>query len=163
MSKRAKQLGTAVAVMGILFASPQLTGESREASTAVKRMLVFGDSLSDGFNLNRSQAYPALLGGKLAAIGLNYEVLTASAGGGTSEGGLRRLPPHLKHRIDVFVLELGINDFFLGEPVERIRHNLQEIIDQVKTRNPGVRIVICGMQLPNLTGDDYLAAFGRMY
>src|ERR1041384_3431955 len=63
----------------------------------------------------------------------------------------------------VLFLELGINDFFLGEPVERIRHNLQEIIDQVKRRNPAVRIVICGMQLPNLTADDYVADFGRMY
>ena len=149
--------------MGILFAGPQLTAASREDSKPVKRMLVFGDSLSDGFNLKRSQAYPALLAGKLAAIGLNYEVLNASASGGTTEGGLRRLPPHLKHRIDVFVLELGINDFFLGEPVERIRHNLQEIIDQVKARHPRVRIVICGMQLPNLAADDYVAAFGRMY
>ena len=129
----------------------------------MKTILVLGDSLSDGFLLNRSEAYPALLVDKLRAAGLNYEVLNASASGGTTEGGLRRLPPHLKRKIDIFILELGINDAFRGVPVDQIRENLQEIIDRVKRANPNVRIVIAGMQLPNYSADDYVSAFGKMY
>src|SRR5438128_12367548 len=128
-----------------------------------KTILVFGDSLSDGFMLKRSQAYPALLAKKLRAAGLNFQVINASASGGTTEGGLERLPPHLKHRIDIFVLELGINDAFRGLSVDQIQHNLQQIIDRVKARNPNVRVVIAGMQLPNYAADDYVSAFGKMF
>ena len=129
----------------------------------MKRILVFGDSLSEGFGLKSSQAYPALLTAKLRDEGLNFEITNASQTGGTTAGGLQRLPPHLKHKIDIFILELGINDAFRGEPIPEIRNNLQKIIDRAKTANPGVRIILCGMQLPNYTEDDYVFAFAQMY
>src|SRR5438874_12655785 len=101
-------------------------------STAeMKTILVFGDSLSDGFMLKRSEAYPALLAKKLHAAGLNFQVTNASAAGGTTEGGLKRLPTHLKHRIDILVLELGINDAFSGLPVDQVENNLQQYMDDV--------------------------------
>src|SRR6266516_4360686 len=128
-----------------------------------KTILVFGDSLSDGFMLKRSEAYPALLAKKLRATGLNFQVINASASGGTTEGGLERLPPHLKHIIDIFVLELGINDAFRGLSVDEIQYNLQQIIDKVKGHNPNVRVVIAGMQLANYAADDYVSAFGKMF
>jgi len=129
----------------------------------IKSILVFGDSLSDGFMLKRSEAYPALLAKKLHADSLNFQVTNASASGGTTEGGLERLPPHLKRKIDIFILELGINDAFRGLSVDEIQNNLQQIIDKVKARNPNVRVVIAAMQLPNYAADDYVSAFGKMF
>jgi acyl-CoA thioesterase-1 len=134
------------------------------ASTAeMKTILVFGDSLSDGFMLKRSEVYPALLAKKLHAAGLNFQVTNASAAGGTTENGLERLPPHLKRKINIFILELGINDAFRGLSVDEIQNNLQQIIDEVKARNPSVRVVVAGMQLPNHAADDYVSAFGEMF
>ena len=133
------------------------------ASSGMKTILVLGDSLSDGFQLKRSEAYPALIANKLRAVGLNFQVTNASATGGTTEGGLERLPPHLERKIDIFILELGINDAFRGLPVDQIQNNLQQIIDKVKARNPNVRVVIAGMQLPNRADDDYVSAFGKMF
>ena len=133
------------------------------AATETKTILVFGDSLSDGFMLKRSEAYPALLAKKLRAAGLNFLVTNASASGGTTDGGLERLPPHLKHKIDVLILELGINDAFRGVPIDQIRNNLQEIIDKVKARSPNARVVIAGIQLPGYAADDYVSAFGQMF
>ena len=132
-------------------------------SSGMKTILVLGDSLSDGFQLKRSEAYPALIANKLRDAGLNLQVTNASATGGTTEGGLERLPVHLKRKIDIFVLELGINDAFRGVPVGQIQNNLQQIIDRVKARNPDVRVVIAGMQLPNYGADDYVFAFGKMF
>ena len=132
-------------------------------SSGMKTILVLGDSLSDGFQLKRSEAYPALIANKLRDAGLNLQVTNASATGGTTEGGLERLPAHLKRKIDIFVLELGINDAFRGVPVGQIQNNLQQIIDRVKARNPDVRVVIAGMQLPNYGADDYVSAFGKMF
>src|SRR6058998_3872865 len=145
-----------LAILSIMLAQPTSAAET-------KSVLVFGDSLSDGFMLPRSEAYPALLAKKVEAAGLNFQVTNASAAGGTTQGGLERLPPHLKHRIDIFILELGINDAFRGLPVDQIQNNLQQIIDKVKARNPNVRVVIAGMQLPNYAADDYVSAFGKIF
>ena len=135
----------------------------RAPAADTKTILVFGDSLSDGFMLKRSEAYPALLAKKLRAAGLNFSVTNASASGGTTYGGLERLPPHLKHRIDILILELGINDAFRGLPVDQIQNNLQQIIDKVKAKNPKARLVIAGIQLPGYATDDYVSAFGQMF
>lgn len=129
----------------------------------MKTMLVFGDSLSDGFSLPRNQAYPALLAERLRTEGFNFEVVNASASGGTTAGGLARLQPHLRRKIDVFLLQLGINDAFRAFPVSEIRANLQAIIDRTKKTHPDCQIVVIGMQLPDFAQDDYVRAFGEMY
>jgi acyl-CoA thioesterase-1 len=139
-----------------------LYGQRAEAAET-KTILVLGDSLSQGFGLTSSEAYPMLLAKKLRAAGLKFQVTNASAAGGTTEGGLERLPAHLKRKIDIFILELGINDAFRGVPVDQIQKNLQQIIDKVKTRNPQVEVVIAGMQLPNYAADYYVSAFGKMF
>src|SRR5213592_4141686 len=148
----------------VAFLAISSTVLAQVASAAeMKTILVFGDSLSDGFMLQRTEAYPALLAKKLHAAGLNFQVTNARAAGGTTEGGFERLPPHLKGKIDIFILELGINDAFRGLSVDQIQHNLQQIIDKVKGHNPNVRVVIAGMQLANYAVDDYVSAFGKMF
>ncbi len=151
-----RAIGGFLAIVSIVLAQPASAAE-------MKTIFVFGDSLSDGFMLKRSQAYPALLAKKLQAAGMNFQVINASAAGGTTEGGLERLPPHLKRRIDIFILELGINDAFRGLAVDAIQTNLQQIVDKVKAQNPNARIVIAGMQLPNYSADDYVSAFGKLF
>ena len=164
MRKRVKQWRSG-ALLGMILSL--LGAQSDHAAgpdlLRMKTIFVFGDSLSDGFLLKRTQAYPALLIDKLRDAGLKFEVINASASGDTTDGGLRRLPPHLKRKIDIFILELGINDAFRGTAVHEIRNNLQAVIDKVKARNPNVRIVIAGMQLPNSSADDYVFAFGNMF
>jgi acyl-CoA thioesterase I len=164
MRKRVKQWRSG-ALLGMILSL--LCAQSGHAAGAdlprMKTIFVFGDSLSDGFLLKRTQAYPALLIDKLRDAGLRFEVINASASGDTTDGGLRRLPPHLKRKIDIFILELGINDAFRGATVDEIRNNLQAVIDKVKARNPNARIVIAGMQLPNSSADDYVFAFGNMF
>jgi acyl-CoA thioesterase-1 len=149
------------ALISILCA-PAAAGAA-PTSSQMKTILVLGNSLSAGFGLKSSQAYPALLAKKLRAAGLNFQVTNASQTGGTTEGGLERLPAHLKRKIDIFILELGINDAFRGVPVDQIQNNLQQMIDKVKARNPDVRVLIAGMQLPNYAVDDYVFAFGKMF
>jgi acyl-CoA thioesterase I len=150
---------TCLAVFGVALV---LSAQPAHASPT-KTILVLGDSLSQGFGLPPSEAYPILLAKKLRAAGLNFQVTNASAAGGTTEGGLERLPAHLKRKIDIFIVELGINDAFRGVPVDQIQNNLQQIIDKVKARNPSLRVLIAGMQLPNYAADDYVSAFGKIF
>ncbi len=145
-----------------LLAKPSVaTATSDRAQTPT--VLVLGDSLSAGYGLRRTDAFPALLSEKAAASGQRVQILNAGVSGDTTAGGLRRLPSLLHYHIDVLLIELGINDAFRGVPVPQIRANLQAIIDRTRARFPGVRIVLAGMQLPNYSGDDYLTAFGAVY
>jgi acyl-CoA thioesterase-1 len=136
----------------------------RDASKVIT-IVALGDSLTAGYGLSRKQAYPALIGEKMRDAGYEFEVVNAGWSGDTTAGGLRRLPEVLRARkkIDVFILELGINDAFRGVTIEQMRANLQSIIDQVRARHPGVAIIIAGMQLPLYSSDDYVSAFGEMF
>src|SRR2546430_8747902 len=124
--------------LGLVFLTQAIDAAPRDSSP-MRCILVLGDSLSAGFGLSSSQAYPALLTEKLRAAGLNFETINASQSGGTTGGGLERLPAHLERKIDIFILELGINDAFRGVPISEIRKNLQSIIDMVKARKPRAR------------------------
>jgi acyl-CoA thioesterase-1 len=142
-----------------------------ESTQAAKRdvskvitILALGDSLTAGYGLSRQQAYPALIAEKMRSANYQFEVINAGSSGDTTAGGLRRLPSLLRgKKIDVFILALGINDAFRGVPIDQIRSNLQAIIDQARTRHPGVSILIAGMQLPLVSSDAYVRAFGEVF
>jgi acyl-CoA thioesterase I len=165
MRKRLRQWRSRV-VVAVLFSllCAQPGGARATDLSQMKTIFVFGDSLSEGLAISPRQAWPMLLVEKLRPIGPNFRVINASASGSTTEGGLRRLPPHLEHPIDIFILELGVNDAFNGISVEQTRANLQSIIDQVKTRNPDASVVIAGVQFPIAAPDsEYAAAFVKMF
>ncbi|MFN2474907.1 MAG: arylesterase [Chthoniobacterales bacterium] len=145
------------------LAPVQSASAARRDAPSVRTIVMLGDSLTDGYGVNRSEAYPALVAEKMRAAGYKYEIINAGVSGDTTAGGLRRIPKYLTGHIDVLVLELGINDAFRGIPVEQMRSNLQAIIDRTRERNPQVAIVIAGMQLPLYGADSYVQAFGQMY
>jgi acyl-CoA thioesterase-1 len=157
-------LVTSIAAL-FAFAVPAIQSAKapRRDASGVRTILFFGDSLTDGYGLSRSQAYPAVIAEKLRTSGQRYEVINAGVSGDTTSGGLRRIARYLDQKIDVFVLELGINDAFRGVPVPQMRENLQSIIDRVRKANPNVAIVIAGMQLPLYGADEYVQTFGAMY
>ena len=101
----------------------------------------------------------------MGKAGSKSEIVNAGSSGDTTTGGLRRLPAIFRahKQIDIFILELGINDAFRGVSIEQIRSNLQAIIDQVRARHPNVSIVVAGMRLPDYSNDDYVGAFGGMF
>jgi acyl-CoA thioesterase-1 len=101
----------------------------------------------------------------MRAAGYEFEVVNAGSSGDTTAGGLRRLPAILRaHQdIDIFIVELGINDVLRGVDLGQIRENLQAIIDQTRARHPNVAVVVAGMQLPGYSSEDYVSAFGSMF
>lgn len=140
-------------------AAPASSASGRSKTPTV---LVLGDSISAGYGLKRTQAFPALLSEKATVVGQRLHLINAGVSGDTTADGLRRLPRLLDRRVDILLIELGINDAFRGMPVAQIEANLQKIIDRTRTRYPQVRIVIAGMALPRPSGD-YLSAFAAMY
>ncbi len=126
-------------------------------------VLFLGDSLTAGLGVAPEQAYPALIQEKIRKKNLPFEVINAGISGDTTAGGLARLDWALQKKIDVLVLALGANDGLRGLPVEKTKANLQAIIDRVKAKNPAVKIIIAGMQIPPNMGGDYGAAFREIF
>src|ERR1700757_1188903 len=112
MHKSGKQWRTLVAIGLVLFAlaNAQSSLAAKHDSTRVKRILVLGDSLSAGLMLKPSETWPMRLVDKLRDAGLEFVVINASRSGDTTNGGLDRLAAQLKRPIDIFIVELGIND-----------------------------------------------------
>jgi acyl-CoA thioesterase-1 len=140
----------------ILFA--QISG-ARAAETVV----VLGDSLAAGLGVDPSQAFPALLQGKIDADGIAATVINAGVSGDTSADGLNRIHWLLKRKIDVLVLELGGNDGLRGIPVSATKTNLQTIIDSLKQKYPTARVIVAGMQMPPNMGETYTKAFKELF
>lgn len=126
-------------------------------------ILFFGNSLTAGYGLDSSEAFPALIQEKIDSLGMNYEVVNAGLSGETTAGGRNRVGWVLNQDVDVFVLELGGNDGLRGIPVEETRRNLQAIIDTVRTKNPDTEIILAGMQIPPNMGREYATGFKNIF
>jgi acyl-CoA thioesterase-1 len=145
-------------------ATPTAKGPDLEQrSSAGKRLLFFGNSLTAGYGVEPEEAFPALVGKKIDSLGLGYEVINAGLSGETTAGGRSRVGWVLRQPVDVFVLELGGNDGLRGLPLSDTRRNLQAIIDTVRRRSPAAQIVLAGMQIPPNLGASYAADFKALY
>jgi len=133
------------------------------ASPTAKVILFLGDSITAGYGLEPSQAFPALIEDKIDAKRWNFKVVNAGQSGDTSAGGLNRMDWLLRSRIDVLVLELGGNDGLRGLPAETTRKNLQAIIDRTKAKYPEARIILAGMKVPPNMGRDYGRQFEAIF
>lgn len=126
-------------------------------------ILFFGNSLTAGYQLEPSQAFPALIQKKIDALAWNFRAVNAGLSGDTSSDGLRRIDWVLRSRVDVLFLELGANDALRGIPLDLTALNLQAIIDKVRKKNPEVRILIAGMQVPPILGKEYTERFRLIF
>jgi acyl-CoA thioesterase I len=133
------------------------------AGRSPRTILFLGDSITAGYGLELSEAYPALIQQRINENGLNFKVINAGQSGDTSAGGLGRMDWLLKNKVDILVLELGANDGLRGLPVEVTRKNLQAIIDRARGRYPQIRIVIAGMKIPPNMGAQYSRDFEAMF
>ncbi|WP_426327934.1 arylesterase [Pedobacter sp. R-06] len=132
-------------------------------ATEQKNILFFGTSLTAGYGLDPTEAYPALIQNRIDSLQMPYKVINGGLSGETSAGGKGRIDWLLKQRVDVFVLELGANDGLRGLPVSQTVKNLQAIIDRVKAKYPDAKMVLAGMQVPPNMGAKYAADFKNMF
>jgi len=133
------------------------------AVTKFKTIIFFGNSLTAGYGLEPSEAFPALIQNKLDSLNLNYKVINAGVSGETTSGGNSRVDWILRQPIDVFVLELGANDGLRGIPLKETKNNLQSMINKVTIAYPNAKIILAGMQIPPNMGMQYTTEFRNIY
>ena len=153
----------AIALGVSVFLSGGGLPDARAAETPAKSLVFLGDSLTAGFGVQPTEAFPALVAEKISAAGLPFEVQNAGLSGDTSAGGLRRIDWLLQRPIDVLIIELGANDGLRGLDLKSMKANLQAIIDKAKAKNSSVKIILAGMQVPPNLGPEYAAGFQRVY
>ena len=126
------------------------------------KILIYGDSLSAAYGIPQQQGWAALLKKKLAQENLKYEVVNASIGGETTDGGLMRLAGTIRQvKPTIIILELGANDGLRGLPIKNMRNNLSAMIQLCK--KSGVNVLLIGMKIPPNYGVKYTEAFSQTY
>lgn len=127
-----------------------------------KTLMVFGDSLSAGYQMPIAEAWPSLLPADLKSKGQTVTVVNASISGDTTGNGLARLPNLLdQHQPDYVLIELGANDGLRGFPPGLVQNNLTQIIRLI--RESGANPLLMQIHvLPNY-GKRYTEAFSAVY
>jgi len=124
-------------------------------------VVAFGDSLTAGFQLPASQAFPAQLERRLAADGFPVRVVNAGVSGDTTADGLARLDYALSEKPDLVIVELGANDMLRGVNPQTTRENLDKMLAAIKGK--GAAILLAGMKASGNYGDAYKAQFDAIY
>ncbi len=129
---------------------------------SAQSILVFGDSLSAGYGIARTDSWVNLLQLELKKTHPQFTVVNASISGETTAGGLRRIGRALQeHKPAVVILELGANDGLRGSAPTEIEKNLHLIIGQAKQAKS--KVLLLGVQLPPNYGPDYTRRFRSLY
>ncbi len=132
------------------------------SSVQAQTLLVLGDSLSAGYQMQVEQSWPALLNQKWQEEGGKHTLLNASISGETTQGALARLPALLKeHKPDWLLIELGGNDGLRGFAPTITRQNLASMIALAKEQQ--TRVVLTQIQLPRNYGARYLRQFEQIF
>ncbi|WP_417692076.1 arylesterase [Roseibium sp.] len=145
--------------MSALFAGLLLMTVSSWAEPL--KLVVFGDSLTAGYQLAPEDAFPVQLEKALQAKGLDVSVTNASVSGDTTSGGLARLDWSVGEDVDAVIVELGANDMLRGLPPETTRKNLSEIVSRLKAK--GVEVLVAGMLAQRNLGDGFAADFDGIF
>lgn len=140
--------------------SPTPASNSAPDNTPV--ILAFGDSLTEGYGLDKAQSYPSLLQERLKEKGYNYRVVNAGISGDTSAGGINRISAALTDsNVKIMILELGANDMLRGQDLNNTKKNLAGIIEKAQAKN--IEVILAGMEAPTNLGEDYQRAFHNLF
>lgn len=127
-------------------------------------ILFLGTSLTAGYGVDPSVAFPALIQRMLDSAGYRYRVVNAGVSGETSAGALRRTewlfgqePPA------IMILETGGNDGLRGQDPDSLEANVLSILERAAGLTPPPRLVLAGMEAPPNLGDTYTDRFRAVF
>jgi acyl-CoA thioesterase-1 len=125
------------------------------------RIVAFGDSLTAGYGLPASAAFPARLQAALEAAGRKIVIENAGVSGDTAQSGLDRLDWSIGDGVDGVIVELGANDALRGLDPAQTRSALDQIITRLKARK--IPVMLAGMRAPPNMGADFQQRFDSIF
>lgn len=124
-------------------------------------ILCLGDSLTEGYQLAKEEAYPSLMEKELKKTHKDVKVINGGVSGATTASGLKRMDWYLKAKPDIMVLALGANDGLRGLKLTVTEKNLSTVIEKAQER--GIKVILAGMKMPTNMGESYRKDFESMY
>ncbi len=125
-------------------------------------IVILGDSLSAGYEMDKEQSWVHLLELRLAEYGYTFRILNSSITGDTTQGGLGRLPRLLdRYQPALVIIELGGNDGLRGINPATTRENMEKMISA--SQSAGARVLLAGIKLPPNYGQTYIEEFESIY
>jgi acyl-CoA thioesterase-1 len=141
-------------LLALLIAAPSFA--------AAATIMVFGDSLSSAYGLQRNQGWTTLLQQRLDEKKFDYRITNASISGETTFGGRNRIEAALKtHRPSIVIIALGGNDGLRGLGIDAMRANLETMVRA--SRKTGAQVLLVGMHMPPNFGPAYSEKFQQMF
>jgi acyl-CoA thioesterase-1 len=137
--------------------------EPHETAAAAIKIIAFGDSLTAGYGLSQSQAYPAQLESVLTANGHDVEVINAGVSGETTRGNLERAVFIASQNPDIVLLGIGGNDALRSLPLGETKNNMSETIAILQQAEDPPVILLLKMQAPLNSGLAYKRDFDAIY
>lgn len=129
---------------------------------AEKKLIVLGDSITEGYGVAKDAAYPALLEKKLHEAGKkDWKVVNSGVSGSTTASAVSRMKWLFKSKPDAVLLALGANDGLRGLKIEDSQKNLAAAIEYAQKEK--VRVILCGLYMPPNYGKAYTDQFKKMY
>ena len=125
------------------------------------KLAVLGDSLTAGYGLPSSSAFPVRLQKALKEKGIETDIVNAGVSGDTTSGGRDRLDWSIPRDTEAVIVELGANDALRGVDPKVSRAALDDILKKLKARN--IAVLLCGMYAPPNYGANYAAKFNSIY
>ena len=135
---------------------------STTSSEENNSILIYGDSISAGYGMEKESQWSESLKTLLSDKGFKISVHNRSVSGETTGGGLTRISRILDELKPTFLLlELGGNDALRGYPPKKIYENLNKMIEASKER--GIDVFLMQIRiLPNY-GKRYQTQFESIY
>ena len=130
-------------------------------SASAQTILFLGDSLTEGYQLAKEEAYPALVEKELKKTKPSVKVINGGVSGATSASGPKRLAWYLKAKPDIIVLALGANDGLRGTKINETEKNLSLVIE--KSQTAGIKVILAGMKMPTNYGEPYRSEFESLF
>ena len=124
-------------------------------------LLALGDSLTAGYGLQPSDAFPVKLEAALRAKGHQVKVVNAGVSGDTALDGSSRIDWALSEEVDAVIVELGANDALRGLPPGQAEDALDKLLARLAEKR--LPVLLAGMRAPPNLGPEYQAAFDGMY
>lgn len=144
------------AILAFVF-SMMIQGATAQTVT----ILALGDSLTAGYGLQPSDAFPVKLETALKAKGHDVKVINAGVSGDTALDGLSRLDWSLSDDVDAVIVELGANDALRGLPAKQAETAIDGILSKLGERK--LPVMLAGMRAPPNLGPEYQASFDGMF
>lgn len=127
-------------------------------------ILCLGDSLTEGYGVAKTEAWPAVAESILRQKKLDVTLVNAGISGSTSASAPARIRWHLKSKIkfDWMILALGANDGLRGQPVKGLKKNLELSVESAKSA--GIKkVILAGIKVPPNYGKKYASEFSDVY